>query len=107
MRGRFLLIGALGAGIAGAAAAAVNSPGLARLNLTEAELSAEQARNRHQLARLLSVLEQLRRDPPPMMLVPPGQAKDAVRAAILVKAMAPMLQARAQGYAQGAAEVMR
>jgi len=80
---------------------------LARLNLEETQLSAGQAHNMSQLARLLSVLEQLRQDPPPALLVSPGDAKDAVRAAILVKAMTPALQARASGYAHEAREMMR
>jgi septal ring factor EnvC (AmiA/AmiB activator) len=60
-----------------------------------------------QLARLLSVLEQLKRDPPPPLLVSPKDAKAAVRAAILVKAMTPDLQTRAMGYAREASEMMR
>ena len=80
---------------------------LARLNLQETELSAEQAQNMSELARLLSVLEQLRRDPPPALLVSPQDAKDAVRAAILVKAMTPELQARAKGHAAAAGEMAR
>jgi septal ring factor EnvC (AmiA/AmiB activator) len=61
----------------------------------------------HRLSRLLSVLELMKRDPPPALLVSPDDAKDAVRAAILVKALTPDLAGRAQGYAQGATEVMR
>jgi septal ring factor EnvC (AmiA/AmiB activator) len=80
---------------------------LARLNLEETQLSAEQAANMSQLAHLLSVLEQIRRDPPPALLVSPDDAKDAVRAAILVKAMTPELQARARTYATAANEMMR
>jgi septal ring factor EnvC (AmiA/AmiB activator) len=53
------------------------------------------------------VLEELKRDPPPALLVSPKDAKDAVRAAILVKAMTPELQARAQAYASSASEMMR
>ena len=68
---------------------------LARLNVEETHLSAEQAHNMNQLSRLLSVLQQLRRDPPPALLVSPRDAKDAVRAAILVKAMTPELERRA------------
>jgi septal ring factor EnvC (AmiA/AmiB activator) len=96
----------LGAAVAIGALAA---PGerLARLNVEETELSVEQARNMGQLARLLSVLEQLKRDPPPALLVSPRDAKDAVRAAILVKAMTPGLQARASSYAHEAGEMMR
>lgn len=91
----------------GAVAAAATGERLARLNVEETQLSAEQTRNMGQLARLLSVLEELRRDPPPALLVPPKDAKDAVRAAILVKAMTPGLQLRASGYAREASEMMR
>ncbi|WP_309089632.1 peptidoglycan DD-metalloendopeptidase family protein [Phenylobacterium sp.] len=107
MRGRILIAAGLTAAALSAAAVAATSDQLARLNLAETEISAEQAATRHQLARLLSVLEQLERDPPPALLVSPEDAKDAVRAAILVKAITPELQARAQSYAQDAGEVMR
>ena len=80
---------------------------LARLNAQETELSAEQTRNMGQLARLLSVLEMLKRDPPPALLVDPKDAKAAVRAAILVRAMTPGLEVRASGYAHEAGEMMR
>lgn len=80
---------------------------LARLNVQETELSAEQAHNMSQLARLLSVLEELKRDPPPALLVPPREAKDAIRAAILVRAMTPELASRARGYAASAGEMAR
>jgi septal ring factor EnvC (AmiA/AmiB activator) len=90
-----------------AVAAAATGERLARLNVEETELSAEQGRNLGQLARLLSVLEQLKRDPPPALLVSPKDAKAAVRAAILVKAMTPDLQLRASGYAREASEMMR
>jgi len=91
----------------GGAALAATAERLARLNLQETELSAEQAHNMSQLSRLLSVLEELKRDPPPALLVSPRDAKDAVRAAILVKAMAPELEARARVYAQSAGEMAR
>ncbi|WP_309603950.1 peptidoglycan DD-metalloendopeptidase family protein [Phenylobacterium sp.] len=91
----------------GAAAVAATADRLARLNVEETQLSVEQSRNMSQLARLLSVLEQLRRDPPPALLVSPRDAKDAVRAAILVKAMTPGLRLRASGYAHEANEMMR
>jgi septal ring factor EnvC (AmiA/AmiB activator) len=93
--------------VLGAAAVAATGERLARLNVEETELSVEQAHNMSQLARLLSVLEQLKRDPPPALLVSPRDAKDAVRAAILVKAMTPGLQIRASGYAHEAGEMMR
>ena len=111
MTTRSLLPAALGALtllLAASAIAAVATEGrLARLNIEETQLSAEQAHNMGQLARLLSVLEQLRRDPPPALLVSPRDAKDAVRAAILVKALTPALQARATSYAHEAGEMMR
>jgi len=91
----------------GAVAVAATEQRLARLNVEETHLSAEQAHNMSQLARLLSVLEQLRRDPPPALLVSPRDAKDAVRAAILVKAMTPQLQERAIAYSRQASEMMR
>ena len=98
---------ALTLGVGGAVAIAATGERLARLNVEETELSVEQTRNMSQLARLLSVLEQLKRDPPPALLVSPKDAKDAVRAAILVKAMTPGLQTRASGYAHEAGEMMR
>jgi septal ring factor EnvC (AmiA/AmiB activator) len=106
---RILLIAPAGALAlaAGVAALAATTPRLARLNAAETELSVDQALNMRRLSRLLSVLEQLKRDPPPALLVSPQDARDAVRAAILVKAITPDLQARAQAYAQGANEVMR
>lgn len=90
-----------------AVALAATAPKLARLNVEETELSADQGRNMTELARLLTVLEALRRDPPPALLVSPKDAKAAVRAAILVKAMTPELQLRANGYAREAGEMMR
>ncbi len=104
---RIFLFGPLLATLMGAAALAANSDKLERLNAAETELSVDQGANMHRLSRLLSVLEQLKRDPPPALLVSPDDAKDAVRAAILVKAITPDLAARAQGYAEGATEVMR
>jgi septal ring factor EnvC (AmiA/AmiB activator) len=107
MRTRLVLLGSLAGLLAGAATWAATGERLARLNLEETQLSAEQAHNMNQLARLLSVLEQFGRDPPPALLVSPRDAKDAVRAAILVKAMTPELQARARVYAREANEMMR
>src|SRR6185369_16862987 len=107
MKLRLILPATLAALAIGAVAIAATEQRLARLNVEETHLSAEQARNMNQLARLLSVLEQFKRDPPPALLVSPRDAKDAVRAAILVKAMTPGLQARASGYAHEAGEMMR
>jgi len=107
MKTALILPASLMALTVGAVAVAATGQRLARLNVEETELSAEKAHNMSQLARLLTVLEQLRRDPPPALLVSSKDAKDAVRAAILVKAITPELQARAMGYAQEAGEMMR
>src|SRR4051812_31301297 len=91
----------------GAVALAATGEQLSRLNFEETQLSVQQAQNVSELARLLSVVELLRRDPPPALLVSPRDAKDAVRAAILVKAMTPELQIRARTYASAAGEMVR
>ncbi len=104
---RILLLGTFAATVMAAAAWATTTERLERLNATETQLTVDQGVNMHRLSRLLSVLEQMKRDPPPALLVSPDDAKDAVRAAILVKAMTPILQVRAQSYAQNATEVMR
>ena len=90
-----------------AAALAETSDKLARLNVAETQLTAEQAHNMSQLARLLSIVEVLRRDPPPALLVSPQDARDAARAAILVRALTPELQSRARIYAREGTEIMR
>nr|QQZ50370.1 hypothetical protein JKL49_01230 [Phenylobacterium glaciei] len=90
-----------------ALAAASERDKLQSLNVRETVLSAEQGRNLNRLARLLTVLEQFRRDPPPALLVSPDDAVSAVRAAILVKAITPELQRRAKLYAAEASEIAR
>jgi murein hydrolase activator len=107
MKSALILPASLAALALGAVAVAATGERLARLNVEETQLSVEQTRNMGQLARLLSVLEMLKQDPPPALLVSPRDAKNAVRAAILVKAMTPDLQARASGYAHEAGEMMR
>lgn len=69
----------------------------ARLNeLTrrEAALVAELTRERGRQGRMLSALQMMSRRPPPPLLIPADQAVDTVRAAILLKAMAPQIEAR-------------
>ena len=70
---------------------------LAALSVREAQLDGEIGTNRAKLARLLSALELFRRDPPPALFVNPGDVRDAVRAAILIKAITPELEQRAAG----------
>jgi murein hydrolase activator len=107
MRAAIAIPASLAALVLGAAALAQAPAALSRLNLEETQLSAGQAHNMSQLARLLSVLVELRREPPPAFLVSPQDARDAVRAAILVKALTPELQARAQAYAMTAGDMAR
>src|SRR4051794_10113384 len=107
MRGILLAVGGAMALSAGAVAVAATSERLAALNAAETAIEADQSKTETTLARLLSVMEQLKRDPPPALLVSPTDARDAVRAAILVKAMTPLLQGEARTYARGQGEVMR
>lgn len=75
------------------------------LNVRESALTAELGRDRNRLARLLGALQLFRRQPPPALLVSPQDARDAVRAAILIRAMTPALENRAKGYAAEAREI--
>jgi septal ring factor EnvC (AmiA/AmiB activator) len=69
---------------------------LAALNAEETDLKARLGGERAETARLLAALELFRRDPPPALFVNPRDVKDAVRAAILIRAITPELEARAQ-----------
>jgi septal ring factor EnvC (AmiA/AmiB activator) len=69
---------------------------LAALNVRESELGARLGGERSRLARLLGALELFRRDPPPALLVDPHDVRDAVRAAILMRAVAPQIEGRVQ-----------
>lgn len=78
---------------------------LAALNVRESALLKELGRDRGRLSRLLSALQLFRRDPPPALLVSPADAKDAVRAAILIRAMTPELERRAEAFAGEARQI--
>jgi septal ring factor EnvC (AmiA/AmiB activator) len=78
---------------------------LEALNAREASILADLGRDRYRMARLLSALQLFRRNPPPALLVSPQDARDAVRAAILIRAMTPDLQKRADAYARRASAV--
>ena len=80
---------------------------LNRLNARESALLVELNGERGRLSRLLSALQLFRRDPPPTLLVAPERATDAVRAAILMKAVTPELQSRARALADRQAEIAR
>ena len=70
-------------------------------------LAARLGADRNALSRLLGALALFSRDPPPPLLVSPGDAKDAVRAMILAKAIAPQLEARARTLSAEAAALDR
>jgi len=72
---------------------------LASLSVRETELAARAGANRNRLSRLLGALEMYSRQPPPALLVHPADAKDAVRAAILIRALTPELEKRARVFA--------
>jgi septal ring factor EnvC (AmiA/AmiB activator) len=78
---------------------------LEALNARERSILADLGVNRQRLSLLLSALQLFRRDPPPALLVSPDNARDAVRAAILIRAMTPELQRRADAYARQATAV--
>ena len=80
---------------------------LAALNQREAALKADMGRNQTELAGLLGALELYRREPPPALLVTPRSARDAVRAAILIRAAAPALADRAKHFKAQAEELTR
>jgi septal ring factor EnvC (AmiA/AmiB activator) len=95
---RFVLAAALVAAAlpAGAATLAERRRELEQLTTQEDALAARLGADRNALARLLGALELFSRDPPPPLIVNPGDARDAVRAMILAKAIAPELEARAK-----------
>lgn len=80
---------------------------LAALNVREAELNARLGGNQGQLTRLLGALALFRADPPPALLVDPHDVRDAVRAAILIRAITPELERRAQALRGQALELKR
>lgn len=80
---------------------------LRALGRREAAVVAELAAVRDGQMRLLSALQLMSRRPPPPLLVPADRAVDTVRAAILMKAMAPELRRRADALTAQQAEVAR
>lgn len=78
---------------------------LALLHMREQALLAELGQDRGRLSRLLGALQLFRRDPPPALLVRPADARDAVRAAILIRAMTPELKRRADRLAGESREI--
>jgi septal ring factor EnvC (AmiA/AmiB activator) len=68
---------------------------LAALNAEETDLKDRLGAQRAETARLLAALELFRREPPPALFADPREVKDAVNAAILIRAITPQLEARA------------
>jgi septal ring factor EnvC (AmiA/AmiB activator) len=108
----FLVISLAAAAVAGVAVAQQASVSaarqtLAQLNAQENDLALRIGANRGELARLLGALQLFGRDPPPALLVNPSDARDAVRAAILIRALTPDLEARARALAADAGELAK
>jgi murein hydrolase activator len=80
---------------------------LDRLNLQEAELKARMGHNQESLTKLLGALQMYARNPPPPLLVDPRSARDAVRAAILIQAITPDLERRAQAFTAASEQLKR
>jgi septal ring factor EnvC (AmiA/AmiB activator) len=80
---------------------------LESLTAQEDALGARLGADRNALSRLLGALALFSRDPPPPLLVSPADAKDAVRAMILAKAIAPQLEVRARLLTAEAAALAR
>lgn len=72
---------------------------LAQMSVAETDLAVRVGANRNRLSHLLGALQMYSRNPPPALFVHPQDAKDAVRAAILIRAVTPQLEARARSYA--------
>lgn len=92
---------------AGQNQAEVSRARLALLNTEEAQVRAGLERNRGQLAHLLGALQMRSAHPPPPLLVNPRSARDAVRAAILIRAITPELETRGQAFAAEARAIGR
>lgn len=80
---------------------------LDQLSRRDAELAVKLSRTRAGQTRLLSALQMMSRRPPPLLLIPADRATDTVRAAILMKAMTPELQSRAQAVVSQQEEAAR
>ncbi|MDQ8029151.1 MAG: peptidoglycan DD-metalloendopeptidase family protein [Brevundimonas sp.] len=80
---------------------------LRELGQREAALVAKLSAARGRQARLLSALQMMSRKPPPPLLVPSEEAVNAVRASILMRAIAPELRARTRALMDEQSELTR
>ena len=78
---------------------------LEELARQEAALNSDLAARRGELSKLLGALALFRRQPPPALLISPERARDAVRGAILARALTPDLTRRAQALSSQLAQV--
>jgi septal ring factor EnvC (AmiA/AmiB activator) len=92
---------------AGAKTTADRRARLDALNQREEALRQEMGSSQAELGRLLGALELYRRQAPPALLVTPRSAQDAVRAAILIRAIEPELEQRASVLRARAEELTR
>ena len=69
---------------------------LDQISRRQAALTADLARRRDELSKLLGALALYRRQSPPALLVPPDKVRDAVRGAILARSLVPDLTRRAR-----------
>ena len=80
---------------------------LATINDRETVLRVRLGRERGRQTRLLAALQLYGRNPPPALLVSSDRANDAIRAQILMRAVTPVLEARARRLAADQAELSR
>jgi septal ring factor EnvC (AmiA/AmiB activator) len=78
---------------------------LAAIHVRENALNARLGGEQERLTRLLGALELFRRDPPPALVTDPHDIRDAVRAAILIRAITPELERRARDLRAQALEL--
>ncbi|HTK36275.1 MAG TPA: peptidoglycan DD-metalloendopeptidase family protein [Caulobacteraceae bacterium] len=105
LRGELVKLGA--AEQAGEGTAMGQRARLIELNAEEAALKARIGANRDDLSKLLAALQTYQRRPPPPLLVNPRSARDAVRAAILIRAVTPALEARGKAFAAQAEAIAK
>jgi septal ring factor EnvC (AmiA/AmiB activator) len=105
LKAQLIQLGAVEAG--GEQAAQDKKTRLDQLNAQESALTARVGSSRAVIARLIGALELYRRNPPPAFLVYPSSAKDAVRAQILARAIAPELQSESRALADQIEQVRR
>ena len=105
LKAQLVQMGAVEAG--GEKAASDKKARLAQLNAQETALQVQIATRQSAIARLIGALELYRRNPPPAFLVYPASAKDAVRAQILARAIAPELQSESRALKAQVDDVKR